>query len=656
MTPSIIIQDFSKICRCCMEVASYDIFKTYFENEPLSKLLLTCTALVVPKNDTLPKNICQSCLQQLISSYIFYQKVGKTQTAILEVAKVLDKAKPKKGTITNDHDYLLKKAAAKTKEEDQKPVVKIEQDGEDYEQDHIMPPELEESQDIKYNIKENEHGEQEYWLEESNDTGGDSMENYAGNNVFGTAKFLSPHSQFQLNLSEDGTEMTGNMYEQVEDMEDAEMGFPEEVFKKPVRKKLHTCQVCSESFYTSKELNIHAGQENHPQKFCTTCYEFFHSYSDLIKHCMETKHERPQIFKCPYCFKKFENKKWLSLHIRAHYKSSRNLKPPQDKEGNMSCSVCRMTCENMFQMRQHYRENVETHLTCCICLRRFSSMPKLLTHQKVHAMEKPFECNICGMRYVSQELLDKHVRILHIVGKRYKCSYCPKGFVMKNSLLAHERLHLETSDITTYLCSLCGKMFPTAMQLKKHTEKHLMLQRTKQMPHHSAPHECELCGKILSCKATLYSHMRNVHEKTQKLFPCVICGKVLKTKTSLELHVNYHTGNCPFKCDICGKSFTNATTLKSHSMIHTDERPYACHICNKAFKQKPHLNTHILTIHTGIKPFACTYCDKTFALNGNLSQHLKTHTGCDSPFVCTICNKAFYFASRLRKHEKIHMK
>lgn len=38
-----ILDDFTNICRCCMEAAAFDLFKTYFENEPLAKLLAVCT-------------------------------------------------------------------------------------------------------------------------------------------------------------------------------------------------------------------------------------------------------------------------------------------------------------------------------------------------------------------------------------------------------------------------------------------------------------------------------------------------------------------------------------------------------------------------------------------------------------------------------------
>ncbi|KAL3267983.1 hypothetical protein HHI36_007118 [Cryptolaemus montrouzieri] len=673
MAPPIIIQDFTKICRCCMEVASYDIFKTYFENEPLSKLLLTCTNLRVPRNDTLPKNICQSCLQQLISAYIFNQKVCKTQTAICEIAKVLDKAKFKKNVnISSDHDYHNAKRnkglkqnlemMERTEEQDAAEnitPIKVEMDSneDEYLEEHTQHMQVD-GTEVKYIKQQGGDEEQEYWLEEAAEGEGEAadgegqpIEGYDEmNNIFETVKVINPLAQFQEAnyIEEEGQEEDREEYETLEQYENGETEEQQVVMRRP-KKKVHICQVCSEAFATARQLQVHSEEVNHPQKFCTTCYEFFHSYSALIKHCMDTKHPRPQMFKCPYCFKKCDNKKTLVAHVRCHVKS-RNVKVVKDKEGNLGCQICKTAYANMYDLRQHYKENVESHLTCSICLRRFSALTKLKNHLKAHSNEKPHECQICGLRFNLENNLERHLKIHAQDVKAYRCQYCPKVFTRRLMLEQHEKLH----GTTNYLCTECGKVFTSGGFLKKHVERyHLGLANQKNQ---RGPHECELCGKVLSCKATLYSHMRNVHEKTQKLFPCVICGKVLKTKTSLELHVNYHTGNCPFKCDICGKAFTNATTLKSHSLIHTDERPYSCHICHKTFKQKPHLNTHILTIHTGIKPFACSYCDKTFALNGNLSQHLKTHTGCKSPFVCSVCNKAFYFASRLRKHEKIHMK
>ncbi|KAK9881754.1 hypothetical protein WA026_017274 [Henosepilachna vigintioctopunctata] len=246
MAPPIIIHDFTKICRCCMEVASYDIFKTYFENEPLSKLLFTCTNLKVPRNDVLPINICQSCLQQLISAYIFNQKVKKTQTAICEIAKVLDKAKLKKSqNISSEHDYhnvqrnkagfqIIEQVGEQSEEQSAAAnitPIKIEMEtNEDGYGEYEIQPEMQHV-DVKFIKDQDGEEEQEYWLEEGHEGGAESaegaeqgIENYGEmDNIFHAVKNMNSLTQYpteETNYIEDEDQEQEAEYETLAEYQD----------------------------------------------------------------------------------------------------------------------------------------------------------------------------------------------------------------------------------------------------------------------------------------------------------------------------------------------------------------------------------------------------------------------------------------------------
>ncbi|XP_056278890.1 zinc finger protein OZF-like [Pseudoliparis swirei] len=129
---------------------------------------------------------------------------------------------------------------------------------------------------------------------------------------------------------------------------------------------------------------------------------------------------------------------------------------------------------------------------------------------------------------------------------------------------------------------------------------------------------CSVCGKTFSRAGNLKLHS-TVHTG-EKLLSCSVCGKTFSRARYLKRHSTVHTGEKLLSCSVCGKTFSRACHLKRHSTVHTGEKLFSCSVCGKTFSRACHLKRHS-TVHTGEKLISCSVCGKTFSQAGSLKRH-----------------------------------
>uniref|UniRef100_A0A1A7Z3F1 C2H2-type domain-containing protein n=2 Tax=Iconisemion striatum TaxID=60296 RepID=A0A1A7Z3F1_9TELE len=94
-------------------------------------------------------------------------------------------------------------------------------------------------------------------------------------------------------------------------------------------------------------------------------------------------------------------------------------------------------------------------------------------------------CRICGLTFIRDCDLIRHVEESHTGQKAFKCSECHKEFTRKDSLTLHLRVHTGEKP---HRCHFCGKFFTQTSNLRVHMRKHTG----------EKPYFCNSCGKMVA--------------------------------------------------------------------------------------------------------------------------------------------------------------
>ncbi|XP_046615728.1 zinc finger protein 267-like [Neodiprion virginianus] len=336
------------------------------------------------------------------------------------------------------------------------------------------------------------------------------------------------------------------------------------------------CTKCKIVFVDAKQFRTHHIIHLPRRVKCSLCQRRCQSVFEYLMHKrvahnqLKTKIPSPRndLHNCKYCNKVFLRKQKLMIHMRVHKQEMLN-------DPSVTVYKC-VTCPKIFVDKVLYQKHRNVHDPACwnrfrceICCRAFGDRFKLKSHETIHNGTKPYQCDICGHTFnrnanmirhrakhseqtcrfcdnvfKSMQILRKHLRDVH--GETFKsakrnskveqdgrqgknsrdvfiCRYCGKQLTSYYSLLDHERIH--TGD-KPFVCHHCGKFFRSITARWDHMVRH-----------EKGNYICELCGKVLSNKLNLKSHLRKHAAIEQRRFECKECGKLFYVRGRLDAHL-----------------------------------------------------------------------------------------------------------------------
>lgn len=222
------------------------------------------------------------------------------------------------------------------------------------------------------------------------------------------------------------------------------------------------CRLCDMSFsnkYQKKKhySAFHKGMPFIPSFTCPICQKIFKNKEWYLDHL--SLHEGKKRHVCDICSAEFSSFYLLSGHRTTHF--------PQPKK-TYSCKKCEATFSSRSGYFYHnYKIHEKKSWQCPTCGKVLAQYDR--NHLRIHEKELKYVCETCGKRFNCPQYLKEHTWS-HESVKPFKCDFCDKRFTQRSPRTIHMR-KFHTGE-TRYECNTCSIRFVSKDLLKKHLVTH----------------------------------------------------------------------------------------------------------------------------------------------------------------------------------------
>lgn len=218
----------------------------------------------------------------------------------------------------------------------------------------------------------------------------------------------------------------------------------------PENKKF-LCQICGKRFNRADHLNRHAVLHGDIVHKCLLCGEEFDRASHLDRHRrknhppagqqpIQLSPQSSPLSQSPLHSLSAPGSAGLegsgslgnNLHLLAAVATPEiytDLTPEEVLQFEASKVVAQIIIADSNREEQEKKPPaaVERPYNCEMCGRKFIRATHLRRHMRIHTGEKPFSCHICGRRYARGDYLRAHINA-HRRDKVHKCKHCSEVF------------------------------------------------------------------------------------------------------------------------------------------------------------------------------------------------------------------------------------
>jgi len=188
------------------------------------------------------------------------------------------------------------------------------------------------------------------------------------------------------------------------------------------------------------------------------------------------------------------------FHTSYHYKAHETPPLPKELRKQFDCPECGLKVLSERALRSHIERQHKPELAnrpriCQICDRRFHYRDgeRFRIHVRAHKGEKPFQCDLCGLGFVSKCLLQRHGNVHNSDARVFQCEFCHMSYKYSSNLKRHRQTaHSDLvgprnqeialrftalefrpdfiGPVIAYPCNYCEKVFPLRSRMTKHVK------------------------------------------------------------------------------------------------------------------------------------------------------------------------------------------